>query len=233
MHFFYLPDLDLKHPSLPEEESKHATKVLRMQEGEKLTVTDGKGLHALAVIAQLDKKHCALKIVSSKHLEKPSPSVNLAIAPTKNSDRLEWLVEKATELGIDNIFLIQCEHSERKTQKTDRLEKIAVAALKQSQQCWIPKIHEIESFKSIVIADIPGQKLIAHCMDSPKRSIVESYIPGSDVTIFIGPEGDFSETEVKLASAHGFQPVSLGNNRLRTETAALFALSAVLVKNME
>ena len=233
MHFFYLPDLDIDHPQLPEEETKHAVKVLRMQLNDKLTITNGKGLHALAVIETIEKRSCKLKIVSSKQLDKPSPSVNLAIAPTKNSDRLEWLIEKATELGIDNIFLLQCEHSERKIQKTERLDKIAVSALKQSQQCWVPQIHEIAPFSTLAVASFPGQKLIAHCMESPKRSIVESYIPGSDVTLFIGPEGDFSEAEVKLATANGFQPISLGTNRLRTETAALFALSAVVVKNLE
>ncbi len=233
MHFFYLPDIDLARPILPEEESKHAIKVLRMQVNDAIRITNGKGLLATALIQELGKKNCVLQIIESAQVDKPQPSINLAIAPTKNSDRLEWLVEKATELGIDNIYLLQCEHSERKVQKTERLEKIAVAALKQSQQCWLPLIHDVAPFKQQIELPVIGQKLIAHCHETPKRFITESYIPGSDVVLFIGPEGDFSENEVKLALGNGFQPISLGNNRLRTETAALFALAAVVVKNQE
>ncbi len=228
MHFFYIPEIDINNPTLPEEEAKHAVKVLRMKEGDQLRITNGRGLMLDAEIASIASKSCTLKVISSEKVRKPSPERWLAVAPTKNADRLEWLLEKATELGITGLVPILCERSERKVQKTDRLQKIAVAALKQSQQAWLPEIPEPISFPKFLEDGFRGQGYIAHCNEGHKRKLAQLYSIGESVTLFIGPEGDFSNNEVMQAIAKGCQPVSLGTNRLRTETAALFALAVVV-----
>lgn len=228
MHFFYIPDLDIQNPSLPEDESKHAIKVLRMSVGDQLRLTNGKGLLLTAAIKDPTAKTCTLTIIESQQVQKPSPERWLAVAPTKNTDRLEWLVEKATELGITGVTPIICERSERKIQKKDRLEKIAIAALKQSQQAWLPEITEAITLSKFLEEGFKGQGFIAHCNEGHKRKLASLYSVGENATIFIGPEGDFTENEVKLALSKGCQPVSLGTNRLRTETAALFALCVLV-----
>ncbi len=228
MHFFYIPTIDIEHPTLPEEETKHAVKVLRMKVGDQLKITNGKGLMLTAEVETIASKSCTLKVIESEEIKKPSPQRWLAVAPTKNADRLEWLVEKATELGITGIVPILCERSERKVQKIDRLEKIAIAALKQSQQAWLPEIPEPIAFSAFLEQEIKGQGFIAHCNEGHKRKLAQLYSIGENVTLFIGPEGDFTDKEVKLALSKGCQPVSLGTNRLRTETAALFALAVVV-----
>ncbi|MES2629923.1 MAG: 16S rRNA (uracil(1498)-N(3))-methyltransferase [Bacteroidota bacterium] len=228
MHFFYIPDIDLDQPVLPEEEAKHAMKVLRMGIGSKLRITNGKGLMLNAEISETTSKSCKLTIIDSEQVPKPSPERWLAVAPTKNADRLEWLVEKATELGVTGIVPILCERSERKVQKTDRLEKIAIAALKQSQQAWLPQIPEPIVFQKFLDQGFKGNGYIAHCIEGHKRKLAQLYSFGESATVFIGPEGDFTPEEVKAALAKDCHPVSLGTNRLRTETAALFALTVLV-----
>lgn len=224
MHFFYIPDIDLNAPILPEEEAKHAVKVLRMSVGNELIISNGKGLKATCRISTVTNKKCELEIISKEETTRPDPQIQLVVAPTKNNDRLEWMLEKATEIGITSFVPIICERSERKVHKLERLEKIAIAALKQSQQAWLPEISEATSLKDYLALPHQGQLFIAHCNDGPKRPLANSYAGGGNASLLIGPEGDFSEKEVKDAVAKGFQPVSLGTNRLRTETAALFGL---------
>lgn len=228
MHFFYIPDVDLSNPVLPEEESKHAVKVLRMKVGDKLQITDGKGTILTAEVSEVEPKRCHVKVIDSVTIPKPTPERWIAVAPTKNTDRLEWMLEKATELGITGLVPILCERSERKIQKLERLEKIAIAALKQSQQAWLPQIPEPIKFEEFLENGFRGQGFIAHCNPGHKRKLAQLYTVSENATVFIGPEGDFTEKEVKMAISKGCQPVSLGTNRLRTETAALFALTVMV-----
>jgi 16S rRNA (uracil1498-N3)-methyltransferase len=231
MHLFYLPHIDEDHAALPDEEAKHALRVLRLKNGDEVKVTNGTGIMYRARIEELSQKKCALVIISREVVPSPSPVLHLAISPTKNTDRLEWLLEKATEIGIQVFTPLLCDHSERRVQKTDRLLKIAIAALKQSQQAWMPEIREAVSFKDFIREQRTGQKFIAHCREGHRRPLQNSYSPGQDAVIMIGPEGDFSEKETEAAIQEGFQPVSLGEKRLRTETAGLVALHTLVLLN--
>lgn len=230
MHLFYVPELPDETVSLTEEESKHAVRVLRLSAGDRVQLTDGRGTFCEAEVADDHPKRCTLRI-TARHMEQRPRNyhLHLAVAPTKNIDRMEWLVEKATEIGLDEFTLLDCEHSERGTAKTERLEKIAVAAMKQSQQAWLPQIGEMTDLPFFIASqeNFAGQKFIAHCHNTPKQPLKSVYTSGSDVLLLIGPEGDFSHEEVKLAEQHGFVAVSLGETRLRTETAALVGCMTV------
>jgi 16S rRNA (uracil1498-N3)-methyltransferase len=228
VHLFYQPDLTSEGILLSEEESKHAVRVLRLNNGSQVELVDGKGTRAIAEVVDDHPKRCALKIVS-RTLEKPVRSfyLHIAVAPTKNIERIEWFVEKATEVGIDEISLINCEHSERTTVKVDRLEKVAVSAMKQSQQSWLPLINEMQRFPAFLSAAHADVKLVAHCDEGAKNPISEISFAGKKILVLIGPEGDFSPEEINLSVASGFVPVSLGETRLRTETAALYAVIAI------
>jgi 16S rRNA (uracil1498-N3)-methyltransferase len=221
---FYTPDIASSF-FLPEEESLHAVKVLRLQQGAEIELLDGKGGMYKARITCPHAKRCEFEI-----LEKFTPFLNppfhlhIAIAPTKNMDRLEWFVEKATEIGISEISPVICRFSERKAVKHERLEKILISAMKQSKQAFLPKLNEQCSFTDFLKRDISGQRFIGHCYeDKEKKYLSALYTPLHDVTILIGPEGDFSPEEVELAVKKDFVPVSLGNTRLRTETAGVVA----------
>jgi 16S rRNA (uracil1498-N3)-methyltransferase len=230
MHQFYFPDLSSSQLQLSEEESKHAVRVLRLQPGDEVELSDGRGTKARAVVAENHPKRCTLDVISREMLPTGRNfTLHLAVAPTKNSDRTEWLVEKITELGIDAITLLDCEHSERSTFRLDRLEKLAVSAMKQSQQAWMPVITGPVTFSQF-LQEVPAgvQCFIAHCVSEAERiPLSKATKPGGDVVIFIGPEGDFSAAEIEAALQHGAKPVSLGNTRLRTETAAFSACAAV------
>lgn len=231
MQIFYAPNID-SISELPEEEAAHAIRVLRLTEGKEILVTDGKGYFYKAIIRRAHQKHCEINIVESFQQMPLWPSdIHIAIAPTKNMDRMEWFVEKATEIGINAITCLLCRFSERKEIKTSRLEKIMVSAMKQSQKANLPKLSGMTPFSSFISQPFDGQKFIAHCEDTHKSLLKEKYRPRENSIILIGPEGDFSPEEIELALQHGFKPISLGNSRLRTETAALVACHTIQLLN--
>tara|TARA_B110000003_G_C16557632_1_gene499096 strand:+ start:502 stop:1194 length:693 start_codon:yes stop_codon:yes gene_type:complete len=229
MQLFYLENPE-KEIILSAEESKHATKVLRKKEGNILNFTDGKGAFYKAEITVADTRKCRLEIVSSE--QKPKQHnyyLHIAIAPTKNMDRYEWFLEKATEIGIDEITPIICSHSERKVIKTERCNRILLSAMKQSLKFHLPKLNEAISLKDFLKQDFKGNKYIAHCEDGKKVALrTEDKV--AKTTILIGPEGDFSPIEIEIALQNQFKAVSLGTSRLRTETAGIVAIHTINVK---
>lgn len=224
MHVFYTPDIEHTQ-ELPEEEAGHCLRVLRLGVGDEVTLTDGKGYFYRAVITAATQKRCVVKVLE-KTAQEPfwHGHLHLALAPTKNMDRMEWLAEKATEIGFDELSFLNCRFSERKVVKTDRVEKIVVSAVKQSLKARKPVVNEMTDFRKFMERDFPGQKFIAHCYEGEKPLLRHVLQPGEDAVVLIGPEGDFSPEEVALAAKKGFQAVSLGRSRLRTETAALVAV---------
>ena len=233
MQLFYNPDIDEKTETFffDKEESRHIVKVLRKTTGDKLLVTNGKGLLITTEIALGSDNKCIVKIVGSEVMPQRENYLHLAVAPTKMTDRFEWFLEKATEIGIDEITPLICDHSERKALKTDRLEKIIQSAMKQSLQYYLPKFNEAVSFGSFLKLQQRGIKLIAHCEHGEKNLMTNIVSKSDDVTMLIGPEGDFSTSEIELAIKNAYVPVSLGNNRLRTETAAVVACHTVAIIN--
>lgn len=224
MHVFYTPDIDTS-PELPEEEAGHCLRVLRLGLGDEVMLTDGKGFFYKAVISAATGKRCQVKVVEKIEQEKFwKGHLHLAMAPTKNMDRIEWFAEKATEIGFDELSFLNCRFSERKVIKTERIEKIVVSAMKQSLKARKPIVNEMTDFAKFMQRDFQGQKFIAHCYEGEKPLLKEVLKPGEDALVLIGPEGDFSPEEVQKAEALGFQPISLGKSRLRTETAALVAV---------
>ncbi|HZW62273.1 MAG TPA: 16S rRNA (uracil(1498)-N(3))-methyltransferase [Flavobacteriaceae bacterium] len=211
-------------------ESKHIVKVLRKTTGDLLQITNGKGWLFEAVIIEANAGNCIARIERKKHFPEPDYKLHLAVAPTKMNDRYEWFLEKATEIGISSIIPIRCEHSERKVIKPERYEKIILSAVKQSQQYYLPELKPLLTFEEY-LTKAQGQKYIAHCENTPKNTLKEVLTPGTETTIFIGPEGDFSVKEIQMALQHGCIPVSLGNHRLRTETAAVVACHSVAFIN--
>ena len=219
--------------TLDAEESRHAIRVLRMREGDEINVTDGRGNLYQCKIVTADDRTCIVEVAGqeSATLHSPLSTLHLAVAPTKNPARMEWLVEKAVEMGVGEITLLQCDHSERSFLKTDRLEKLAISAMKQSLHLTLPKINPAVKLSDWLHTEfrIPNSelKLIAHCeAGQPRISLREALKPGMDTLVLIGPEGDFSQEEIALALKYDFQPVSFGTARMRTETAALYAVAA-------
>ena len=203
-----------------------------MKEGDKLTVTDGKGFFFLCTLIQAHPKHCIVSIDAEVAQPKTwNFSLHIAFAPTKNIDRIEWFAEKATEIGIDRLTPLLCRFSERKELKTERLEKIVVSAMKQSQQAVKPIVDEMMAFDRFIEQPFEGRKFIAHCYPTPKKPLTKAYNKDENALILIGPEGDFSEEEVQKAVNLGYEPISLGENRLRTETACLAAAHTIHVIN--
>ncbi|MFN4234908.1 MAG: 16S rRNA (uracil(1498)-N(3))-methyltransferase [Bacteroidia bacterium] len=228
MHLFYTPNISGTEYLLNEEESKHCVKVLRLKEKDIIYLVDGNGGFYKAAISSISGKQCLLKVIE-KHNEfgKRNYRLHVAIAPTKNIDRIEWFVEKATEIGIDEITPIICQRSERKIIKTERLEKIAVSAMKQSVKAYLPKINEAASFNDFIKKQNASLKCIAHCLPENKQELKSIIQSSNDVIILIGPEGDFTSQEIDLAIKHNYIPVSLGESRLRTETAGITACITV------
>ncbi len=223
MHIFYTPDIHVS-TELPEEEAQHCVRVLRLSTGDEITLTDGKGNFYRAEITAATNKRCFVAIRETIYQEPLwKGHLHLAMAPTKNMDRNEWFAEKATEIGLDELTFLNCRFSERKVIKTERIEKILVSAIKQSLKARLPILNEMTDFQQLIARDFPGQKFIAHCYEGEKATLKDAIRPGEDVLVLIGPEGDFSEEEVKAAMEKGFTPISLGKSRLRTETAALVA----------
>ncbi len=213
------------------EESKHIVKVLRKKDGDILFVTNGLGfLFTTKIILAIESK-CTVAIVSFEKSKRLPFHLHLAVAPTKMNDRFEWFLEKATEIGVSEITPIICEHSERKFIKNERFEKIIVAAMKQSNQYYLPKLNEPIIFKDFLKQEFSGQLFIAHCEETEKTLLKEVLLPKTNSTILIGPEGDFSVKEIQLALDSQFIPVSLGHTRLRTETAAIVACHSVVFIN--
>lgn len=231
MHVFYAPDIAV-NPELPEEEAGHCLRVLRLTVGDEIMLTDGKGCFYRAAISAATGKRCQVKVnevISQEPFWKGH--LHLAMAPTKNMDRIEWFVEKATEIGFDELSFLNCRFSERKVIKTERIEKIVVSAIKQSLKARKPVINEMVGFGRFMQREFAGQKFIAHCYEGEKPLLKDVLQPGEDSVILIGPEGDFSREEVEKAEAMGFRSISLGKSRLRTETAALVAVHTMNLFN--
>lgn len=234
MRLFYDPEISGDFHVLNEEESKHCTKVLRLGNGDEIYLTDGKGNMYKTEIMELHQKKTILKILETfPEYGKKSYSLQIAIAPTKNTDRLEWFIEKATEIGIDEISPVICKNSERKFIKPDRLNRIAEAAMKQSYKAYHPIINEQTDFVKFIKQSLNyEQKFIAHCEDEYEKIYLGKILKkNSSAIVLIGPEGDFNPQEIELAKAAGFIPVSLGESRLRTETAGVVACGIVSVIN--
>lgn len=231
--FFFAPDAD-RLSELPEDEARHALRVLRLNAGDEIMLMDGKGNFYRAEVTVASSHKCMYRI---NEINSQEPQwyghLHIAMAPTKMMDRVEWMVEKATEIGVDEFSFLNCSFSERRVLKTERIEKIVVSAVKQSHKAWKPTVNPIISFKAFVESPLKGRKYIAHCyeeidktdlFDELNRPLCDDTDGESDVTVLIGPEGDFSIDEVRTAVAAGFVSVSLGKSRLRTETAALSAV---------
>lgn len=229
--FFYKEDLLVSDTLLVLDEatSKHIVQVLRMQNGEKLQLTNGKGDLFTAEINDNNRKRCAVKVITTNNEQRTSNNVTIAISLIKNSSRFEWFLEKATEIGVTEIIPLICERTEKSAFKVDRLKSILVSAMLQSQQSWLPVLHEPVKFKQLVESSAQQQKFIAHCIDGSKRNLADLNNEAlSSKIILIGPEGDFTSEEIELALQNRFSAVALGETRLRTETAAVTA--AVLLK---
>ncbi len=229
MQLFYNPNinLDTKNFFFDKEESKHIIKVLRKKDTDILYVTNGLGFLFITKITLASDSKCTVEIVEVIKNDVPKNHLHIAIAPTKMNDRFEWFLEKATEIGIQEISPIICEHSERKQLKTDRFEKIIQSAMKQSNQLFLPKLNESILFKEFISQDLEGQKLIAHCEDNEKKMLKNILEINQKIIILIGPEGDFSSKEIENAMKNNYIPISLGNTRLRTETAGIVACNLV------
>jgi len=231
MLLFYVPDMAV-HPQLPEPEAQHCLKVLRMQTGDIVQLTDGKGNFYKAAITEAHPKHCRLNILEIIPLQPAwKGQITIAVAPTKNIERMEWFAEKATEIGIDRIVFLNCRFSERKEIKPERINKILISAMKQSLKARLPELQAMIDFKKFIAQPFDGQKFIAHCYPGEKPLLSKTYRPDENALVLIGPEGDFSEEEIELAVNQGFVPVSLGESRLRTETAALTACQIIHIVN--
>jgi 16S rRNA (uracil1498-N3)-methyltransferase len=226
-HTFYAPDLTTPLYTLPEDESKHAVRVLRLTVGDAVELVNGRGGVYQAEVDTADAKRCRLRVVQEQQVERRSYQVHVAVAPTKNLDRMEWLVEKATEIGVDRLSFLRCARSERRELKLERLHKIAVSALKQSGQAWLPELSELLDFAAFLPTVAGNTTFIAHLEEGERTPL--SHVAAADNTccILIGPEGDFTPQEIEAAFAQGIRPVTLGDSRLRTETAALAAVHTV------
>lgn len=231
MQIFYTPEISV-NSELPEEEAGHCIRVLRLSEGDEILLTDGKGFFYKAAISRAHSKHCEVSVLESwQQPAKWNFQLHIAVAPTKNMDRMEWLAEKATEIGINAITCLNCRFSERREIKPARLEKIMVSAMKQSQKATLPGLTGMVDFRSFISQPFEGRKYIAHCENGEKTLLKHTYRPGENALILIGPEGDFSPEEIQEALKCGFEPISLGDSRLRTETAALVACHTIHVLN--
>lgn len=236
MAVFYTPELKATSSSvfLEEQESRHLSRVLRKKVGNRVTLINGQGIRASGVLKHIAKSSVEVQVEEIlQEAESPKYHCHLAVSPTKNIDRMEWFLEKATEVGLHEFTPILTHHSERRSLKLERLQKIAISAIKQSNQLFIPKINPLVSFREFLEASLARQqeRYIAHCSDGSKASILTELTPASSYLILIGPEGDFSDMEIKGALQAGFEPITLGESRLRTETAALASVIECAIAN--
>ena len=234
MQLFYTPDITIPTYTLSEEESKHCIRVLRKSQGDTLNLTDGRGNMYEAQIIDDNVKRCIVQIVRTEpNYNKLGYELTMAVAPTKNIERFEWFLEKATEIGLETIIPLDCRHSERRIIKHERELKVITSAVKQSLKAFHPTLQNMTSFKELVKAKFDGVKLIAHCAEAinMRYAISEVVEKNDKVLILIGPEGDFAPEEVEIALKNGFKEITLGKSRLRTETAALVAVAQIAVIN--
>lgn len=231
VRYFYVPDAALR-TELPVDEALHAMRVLRLQSGDEMFLMDGAGCFYRAEVAMASAKRCMYRICDTMPQTKTwHGRIHLAMAPTKMMERVEWFSEKATEIGVDELSFLSCKFSERKVLKTERIDKIVISAIKQSRKPWKPVVNDMISFKDFISQPRQGRKFIAHCYDEVDRKdfldtlFADDGLPGDEeITVMIGPEGDFSIDEVRMAIDNGFESITLGQSRLRTETAALSAV---------
>ena len=224
--FFYISEYipSQKEIILDEDTSRHVVQVLRMREGEKLNLTDGKGSLIIAEVIDAHKKHCSVKISDTRFTTHDSRKVAIAISLLKNTSRFEWFLEKATEIGVSEIIPLICERTEKQKFRYDRMKGICISAMLQSKQTWLPILHEPKQFNHLAIEQFDDQqKFIAHCEESGQKNNLSTIQPFNHSTILIGPEGDFTKQEIELALQNNFIPVGLGETRLRTETAGIVA----------
>ncbi len=237
MHLFFIENTQWVDSSaskilLQEEEARHAIKVLRLRVGDEVYATDGEGNWYQCAIEEVNKKNCLLTITQHwANYGKRNYKIHIAVAPTKNTKRFEWFLEKATEMGIDEITPIISRYSERKELKIERSLKVITAAMKQSLKAYHPKLNEAIKLKQFLTKELPGEKYIAHLIDENQVGLKELYSPSQDVCILIGPEGDFSDEEIEMAQKKGFIAVKMGTQRLRTETAAMVACNYIHFAN--
>ena len=227
MYWFFSDQIKGQIIHLTEEEARHCNKVLRMQSGDTIQVLDGKGNRYTAIIQSISKREVQAYIQDTHTTPAPAYAIHLAIAPTKNISRLEWCIEKVCEMGITSISPILCQRSERKVIKQERLQKILMAAVKQSQKAFLPTLHPLMSIKDYLQQPLLGAKYICHCAYDDNTHLAKLYNKSSPIHIMIGPEGDFHPDEVKLAIQAGYQSAGLGTERLRTETAGVYACSVI------
>lgn len=237
MQLFYTQTIEGDFAYFGAEEARHCVQVLRKKVGDELHFVDGLGGKYVGEIVETGKKTCVLSIKNRvEAYKKPLAKVHLLVAPTKNIARFEWLLEKATEIGVSEITPLLCKRSERKKIREDRLEKILIAAMKQSLNAYLPRLNPLTTFKAltenIAKTNETGQRFIAHCADDNQIHLREKYKGGNDVMILIGPEGDFTAEEIQLAFQNGFEAISLGPNRLRTETAGIAACHTISLENL-
>jgi len=232
VRYFYVPDA-ANQVELPAEEATHALRVLRLKGGDEIFLMDGEGSFFRAEVTAASSKRCLYEIKEEMPQQRAwKGHIHLAIAPTKMMERIEWMAEKATEIGFDELSFLTCQFSERKVVKTPRIDKIVISAVKQSHKAWKPVVNELVSFKEFIQTPRPGRKFICHCYEEVEKkdffteisSIQNADAPVADITVLVGPEGDFSIDEVRLALENGYESVSLGTSRLRTETAGLVAV---------
>ncbi|MCB0608780.1 MAG: 16S rRNA (uracil(1498)-N(3))-methyltransferase [Lewinellaceae bacterium] len=233
MQLFFVPDIDGNHAiDLPEEEARHCIQVLRKRTGDAISLVDGKGTFYEGVLESADKRSCRVAIRSSRTTPPRPFHLHLAVAPTKQAERFEWMLEKITEIGVAEITPLLCRRSERDKIRADRLEKILVSAMKQSVQATLPKLNPLTPLPEFLRACRAEQRFIAYVDDEQKNHLPGNCRPGGSVCILIGPEGDFHPAEIALALENGFTPVSLGPTRLRTETAGMVAVHTVSLINL-
>lgn len=231
MQLFFVPDIQKGLFELPSEEARHAIQVLRKRVGETLDIVDGKGGWYQAEIIETSKRSCTVQVQQTRQEEKRADyQLTMAVSPTKSNDRFEWFLEKATEIGVDRIIPLQCKRTERPKIRLDRYEKVLVSAMKQSLQAWLPKLSPFTPVTE-VLKEVSDQRAayIGWCDDSINSALIDNFRPSGDVLVLIGPEGDFTADEVSAARAAGCLPITLGPNRLRTETAAIVATQTVAI----
>ena len=233
MHLFYSLDISSDIYVLSAEESLHCIKVLRLKSRDVVHLSDGKGKLYKTKIKDVDVKKCSLEILDvTKEYGKKDYKVHIAVAPTKNINRFEWFLEKATEIGIDQITPLICEHSERRIIKPERLNRVIISAMKQSLKAYLPILNPPQSFADFIDQKFDSEKYIAYCSEDYRDNLKTLYQKQKDAVIMIGPEGDFSEQEISIAIKSGFKPVNLGLERLRTETAAVVACHTINLINL-
>ena len=233
MNLFYAPDIGGHIHTLNKDDSNHLVRVFRAQNGDTVFITDGKGTIYECVITDANPKSCQVEITeAAAGKDKRGFSLEIAIAPTKNISRFEWFLEKSTEIGVDVITPLLCDHSERKVIKTDRLNRVLIAAMKQSLKSHLPVLHELTGFRKFISQPFKGQKFIAYVDENTENELFHICRPDTDTLVLIGPEGDFSDEEITEARDQGFVPVQLGPSRLRTETAGVVACHTVNLINL-